>query len=67
MGYQHLTTFERGRIEALHNSGYTVREIGQQMNRHHSTIARELSRNKIINSVVFTRTVALDLTNRHYL
>jgi IS30 family transposase len=64
MYYQHLTTFERGRIEALHNSGYTVREIGQQMNRHHSTIARELSRNKIINSVVFTRTVALDLTNR---
>jgi IS30 family transposase len=49
MDYQHLTTFERGRIEALHNSGYTVREIGQQMNRHHSTIARELSRNNNIN------------------
>ena len=49
MDYQHLTTFERGCIEALHNSGYTVREIGQQMNRHHSTIARELSRNNNIN------------------
>jgi hypothetical protein len=34
MDYQHLTTFERGRIEALHSLGYTVREIGQQMNRH---------------------------------
>jgi IS30 family transposase len=49
MDYQHLTTFERGRIEALHNLGYTVREIGRQMNRHHSTIARELSRNNNIN------------------
>jgi len=49
MDYQHLTTFERGRIEALHNLGYTVREIGQQMNRHHSTIARELSRNNNAN------------------
>jgi IS30 family transposase len=45
MDYQHLTTFERGRIESLHKSGYTVREIGLQINRHHSTIARELSRN----------------------
>jgi IS30 family transposase len=24
MDYQHLTTFERGRIEALHNLGYTA-------------------------------------------
>jgi len=53
MDYQHLTTFERGRIEALHNLGYTVREIGQQMNRHHSTIARELSRNNNINYTFF--------------
>jgi IS30 family transposase len=26
MDYQHLTTIERGRIEALHNLGYTVRK-----------------------------------------
>jgi len=45
MDYQHLTTFERGRIEALHKSGYTAREISLQINRHHSTIARELLRN----------------------
>lgn len=45
MGYQHLTTFERGRIEALNQLGYTVRQIGKQISRHHSTVARELSRN----------------------
>lgn len=44
MGYQHLTTYERGHIEALHELGFTVREIGERLKRHHSTIARELSR-----------------------
>jgi IS30 family transposase len=29
MDYQHLTTFERGRIEALNKLGYNVREIGK--------------------------------------
>jgi IS30 family transposase len=51
MDYQYLTTFERGRIEAFHNSGYTVRVIGKQINRHHSTIARELSRNNNTNQL----------------
>lgn len=45
MDYKHLTTFERGRIEALNNLGYTSREIGTEISRHHSTISRELARN----------------------
>ena len=45
MDYQHLTTFERGRIEVLNQLGYTVRQIGKQIGRHHATIARELARN----------------------
>jgi len=49
MDYQDPTTFERGRIEALHNLGYTARDIGKQMNRHDSTIARELPRNSNTN------------------
>jgi len=49
MDYQHLTTFERGRIEMLNKLGYNVREIGKQINRHHSTIARELSKNSNAN------------------
>ncbi|NCD43524.1 MAG: IS30 family transposase [Bacteroidia bacterium] len=49
MDYRHLTTFERGRIEALNQLGYTVRQIGNQINRHHSTVARELARNNRLN------------------
>lgn len=46
MSYHHFTTFERGCIEVLHRNGYTTREIAGNLGRHHSTIARELSRNK---------------------
>ena len=47
MSYKHLTTFERGCIETLYKLGYSCRKIAKQLNRHHSSIARELSRNKI--------------------
>ena len=45
MSYKHLTTFERTRIEVLSKMGYSTRQIAAQLNRHHSTIARELKRN----------------------
>ena len=45
MSYNHLNTFERTRIEVLSKMGYSTRQIAQQLNRHHSTIARELKRN----------------------
>ena len=45
MSYKHLNTFERTRIEILSKMGYSTRQIAQQLNRHHSTIARELKRN----------------------
>lgn len=45
MSYYHLNTFERTRIEILSKMGYSTRQIAQQLNRHHSTIARELKRN----------------------
>jgi len=44
MSYHHLNTYERGRIEALSKIGYTSREIGKELGRHHSTIIRELKR-----------------------
>jgi IS30 family transposase len=44
MGYIHLTTYERGKIEAYRLEGKTTREIGAILGRHHSTIARELKR-----------------------
>ena len=45
MSYNHLNTFERTRIEVLSKMGYSTRQIGKELNRHHSTIARELKRN----------------------
>lgn len=45
MSYTHLTTFERGKLEALHQAGYSTRAIARELGRHHSTIARELDRN----------------------
>ena len=45
MSYKHLNTFERTRIKVLSKMGYSTRQIASQLNRHHSTIARELKRN----------------------
>ena len=42
MSYHHLNTFERTRIEVLSKMGYSIRQIARELNRHHSTIAREL-------------------------
>lgn len=46
MSYQHLTTNERGRIQELHSLGYSNRKIAERLGRHHSTIDRELNRNR---------------------
>lgn len=45
MSYHHLNTFESTRIEVLSKMGYSARQIARQLNRLHSTIARELKRN----------------------
>lgn len=44
MSYNHLNTYERGRIEVLNKIGYSSRKIAIIVGRHHSTIARELKR-----------------------
>lgn len=46
MSYNHLTISERIRIEVLSFLGYSTRFIAKFLQRHHSTVARELSRNK---------------------
>ena len=45
MSYKPLNTFEGTLIEVLSKIGYSTRQIAGQLNRHHSTIARELKRN----------------------
>jgi len=45
MNYTHLTQNERYQIYALIKAGHNQREIAQLLNRHPSTISRELGRN----------------------
>lgn len=46
MSYNHLTIKDRIRIEVFSLFGFSTRFIAKILGRHHSTIARELSRNK---------------------
>lgn len=46
MSYQHLTTFDRARIETLKAEGTSIREIAQRLERSPSTISREITRNQ---------------------
>ena len=41
----HLTIVERDRLAQLRTEGYSQKEIAEQLNRHASTISRELTRN----------------------
>lgn len=54
--YQHLSSTERGQIEALHRQNFAIREIARQLHRNAATISRELKRGT---------TTQMD-TNRHY-
>lgn len=46
--YQQLTQGERYQIEVLRKEGFSLRAIGQALERDHSTIARELQRNTTV-------------------
>lgn len=45
MHYKHITREERVKIETLRKEGYSKSEIAERLNRHRSTIVRELERN----------------------
>lgn len=46
MPYKHLSSFERKAIYYRFNSGESCRSIGKLLDRHHTTIMREVRRNK---------------------
>jgi len=48
MSYKQINAEERDKIAILKAKGYSAREIGKMLGRHHSTIANELNRNKIM-------------------
>jgi transposase, IS30 family len=47
MSYTHFTSFERGQIQALLREGKGVNEIGRLLQRHPSSISREIRRNNL--------------------
>ena len=46
MPYTHLSPFERGNIELLLRSGWSIRRIAREMGRSPSSLSRELARNR---------------------
>ena len=46
MPYQHFTTEERYVIAHMHIAGFSLREIGRRLGRHHVSISREITRNR---------------------
>lgn len=45
MSYTHLSAYDRGRIQALHEEGKSVTAIALILGRHRTTVRRELTRN----------------------
>ena len=45
MNYEQLNGEERSALAALHRLGLSRAEIGRQLDRHRSTVGRELKRN----------------------
>ena len=45
MPHKQLSARQRYAIEHLHRSGYSLRDIGRRLGRHHTTISREMKRN----------------------
>ena len=45
MSYHHFSKSDRARIEQLLSLGFSHRHIAQKVNRHHSSISREIKRN----------------------
>lgn len=46
MSYHHLNAHERMSLFYNHQAGLSLREIGRKLNRSHTTLSRELERNK---------------------
>ncbi len=46
MNHTHLTLIERGKLEAYLALNFSCRKIANLLGRHHSTIIREINRNK---------------------
>lgn len=66
MSYQHLTTFERARIDTLQKIGYSIRKISDELRRSPSTISRELRRNTVVTQE-YRSEIAQDIAHKRRL
>lgn len=66
MFYTHLTSTDRARIAALKRAGLTQLQIARQLNKHHSTISRELDRNKTSRAFYNARIAGQKATARRH-
>lgn len=46
MSYTHLTEKDRYVISHMHMAGFSLRAIGRRLSRHHTSIMREIRRNR---------------------
>lgn len=53
MSYTHLTEQDRYVISHLKVAGFSLREIARRINRHHTTVSRELKRNRQYKGAVY--------------
>lgn len=66
MSYCHITERERYVISHLHLSGVSLREIGRRLERSHTTISREIKRNKAPHSCYwYSYTHSMAVARKH--
>ena len=65
MTYAHLSQDERYQIQILHRAGFLPSQIGRQLARHPTTIARELRRNRRQQDYQAGHAQCLSLQRRH--
>ena len=61
MTYKHLSQAERYQIHALMKAGHDQSQIAKLLDRHKSTISRELSRNTVVLEAIATNKPANSL------
>lgn len=66
MSYKQLTSEERYVIYHLRLADFSYREIGRRLNRHHSTIIREVQRNGLIDMPYWNEAAQEKANERHH-
>lgn len=63
MAYRQLSTEERYHIAASRRQGLSIAQIGEELGRHRSTVAREVKRNATPYDLAYRPTMAVEMAN----